>query len=121
MQQKDSPDAIAANFVTLAEEEGECKLRGDYKRGNLLVKKINRLVSSIQNEPEMASSVLQKVFSSTSRRARSLGAVSALRMNLLTDKAVQILEEASKANDILGFGSEMALKIWRGEISGETL
>ena len=63
MQQKDSPDAIAAKFVTLAEEEGECKLRGDYKRGNLLVKKINRLVSSIQNEPEMASSVLQKVFS----------------------------------------------------------
>ena len=50
MQQNDSPDAIAAKFVTLAEEEGECKLRGDYKRGNLLVKKINRLVSSIQNE-----------------------------------------------------------------------
>ena len=62
MQQKDSPDAIAAKFVTLAEEEGECKLRGDYKRGNLLVKKINRLVSSIQNEPEMASSVLQRSF-----------------------------------------------------------
>lgn len=121
MQQKDSPDAIAAKFVTFAEEEGECKLRGDYKRGNLLVKKMNKLVFSIQNEPEVASAVFRKAFSSTSRRARSLGAVSALRMNLLTDKAVQILEETSKAGDILGFGSEMALKIWRGEISGETL
>mgnify|MGYP004706820877 FL=1 len=121
MRQKYTPDIIAAKFIALAEEEGQCKLCGDYKKGNMLVKEINKIVCVMQNEPEIAPAALQKIFESTSRRARGLGAVSALRMNLLTDEAVQILEETSKSDDILGFGSEMALKIWRGEIPGETL
>ena len=121
MRQKDTPDEIATRFIALAEEEGQCKLCGDYKRGNLLVKKMNQLVRSMQNEPETAAAVFQKAFSSTSRHARGLAAVRALRMKLLTDEAVQVLEETSKADDILGFGSEMALKLWRGEIPGEIL
>ena len=55
------------------------------------------------------------------RRARSMGAVDVLQNNIaeFEEEAVQILEETSKAKDILGFSSKMALSIWRGEFPGD--
>lgn len=116
-----APRELAFKYIALATAEGTSKLSGDYKKGNMLAKKLYKIFLILQSNPTVATQVLGIVLKSDSLRARSLGAVDALRLNVLVNDAVSVLEEASKSSDIFGFGSEMALKIWRGEVSGRML
>ena len=118
---KMTPDELAEEFIRLGTEEGITKLNGDYRKGNKLSKQMNNLVDSIKDNSEVFMYVLKRAMESEDRRARSLGAARALQ-NLVTgleQEAEQVLEETSKAKDILGFSSKIALSIWRGEMSGD--
>ena len=118
---KMTPEGIAEEYIKLATEEGQCKLDGNYRRGNYLTKKIVKLVDSIKENPQLFKSVIKLTMAAENRRARSMGAVDVLQNNIaeFEEEAVQILEETSKAKDILGFSSKMALSIWRGEFPGD--
>ena len=118
---KMTPDELAEEFIRLGTEEGITKLNGNYRKGNKLSKQMNNLVDSIKDNSEVFMYVLKRAMESEDRRARSLGAARALQ-NLVTgleQEAEQVLEETSKAKDILGFSSGMALSIWRGEFPGD--
>ena len=112
---------LIEKYIEYATIEGETKLSGDYKKGNEMVKKLNKIVETIQGDEQLAKDVLSAVLSSNSVRARGLAAVDALRLNIFVNEAVKTLEEISLREDIWGFGSKMALRIWRGEVPGKTL
>ena len=118
---KMTPDEIADEIISLATEEGKTKLNGDYRRGNRLTKRINKLLDPIKEDPEVFKFGLKRIMKADERRARGMGAALALQNDIeeLVDEAEQILEETSKFRDILGFSSGMALSIWRGEMSGD--
>ncbi len=54
-------------------------------------------------------------------KARSMAASDALSLNILIEQVIDVLEDVAKRPDIIGFGAEQSLKIWRGEYPGETL
>ena len=118
---KMTPDEIADEIISLATEEGKTKLNGDYRRGNRLTKRINKLLDPIKEDPEVFKFVLKRIMKADERRARGMGAALALQNDIeeLVDEAEQILEETSKFRDRLGFSSGMALSIWRGEFPGD--
>ena len=118
---KMSVNEIARQYIDLATLEGETKLNGDYRRGNQLSKKLNRLVKSFENDAEIAQEVISIALKSTSARAQALAGADALRPGVCVEEAETVLTRISKRNDIIGFGSSMTLKIWRGEIPGKTL
>ena len=114
-------DKLISDYISFATIEGNSKLTGDYKTGNSMAKKLNKIYQLISADVNIATNILGAAMKSESARARSLSAVDALRMNILIKEAVAVLEEESRRDDILGFGSVMALKIWRGEIAGTSL
>lgn len=116
-----TPEELALKYIETATAEGLSKLSGDYNKGNILAKRLHEIFLVLQSDPVIAVRVLDIVLQSNSLRARSLGAVDALRLNILVTEAVSVLEEASESPDIFGLGSKMALKIWRGEVPGRTL
>lgn len=114
-------DSLANEYIKFAAMEGESKLSGNYRIGNFASKQLEGIINLAREDPVILCNIIKKILSSESRRAQSLGAVDALRLNIFVEEAIHILEEDSLQHDILGFGSEMALRIWRGEIPGKTL
>ena len=53
--------------------------------------------------------------------ASSIGAAKVLQNDIedMADEAVQVLEKVAKERNMIGFGSKIALSIWRGEMSGD--
>jgi hypothetical protein len=121
MQKDIDSAALISKFIEYATIEGETKLTGDYRTGNKMSKRLTKIYELIKTDMNIAQTVLGTVMRSESYRARSLAAVDALRLNILVEEAVALLEEGAKREDILGFGCETALKIWRGEVPGATL
>jgi len=101
----------------------EAIMNGDYKRNNREVKKLNRLKAHLKNDPELALHVYSELFKSDCVTTQSHAAVESLRIGIHIEKAISILEELSKREDIgiIRLGCETALKLWRGEIPGKTL
>ncbi|NTW27799.1 MAG: hypothetical protein HGA39_00310 [Coriobacteriia bacterium] len=120
MNTPDSHDLIK-KYVEYATIEGETKLSGDYKKGNRMVVKLNNIFDIIKGDRQLSIYVLSSVMESHSVRARGLAAVDALRLGICIPESVKALEEISLREDIWGFGSKMALRIWRGEFPGKTL
>jgi len=108
-----APQQIIKEYAEYAEIQGQCTLDGDYKQGNKMVKKLNAFFKEFQKDSELAKTVLQELLNSDCFQARSVAATDCLRLNLFQEKALSVLKEASKRKDILGFGPEMALKIWK--------
>jgi len=116
-----NPEKLISDFIKYAEIEGKTKIAGDYKLGNAMAKKINKIFEDLKNDGELAREVIGAILKSDSIRARSLAAVNALRLNIYIEESIEALEDISKDSSIIGFGAEMALKIWRGEFPGKTL
>jgi len=121
MKSKIDSSILIKKYIEYATIEGETKLNGDYKKGNEMVKKLNKIFKIINENEDLAKEVISAVLYSNSIRAQGLAAVDALRLNIYVNDAINILEKISLREDIWGFGSEMALKIWRGEIPGKSL
>jgi uncharacterized protein YjiS (DUF1127 family) len=98
-------------------------MSGDYRKNNREVKKLNRLTAPLKDDLELARQVYSELFKADCVRSRCHASVECLRIGVLENDAVTILEELSKRDDIgiTRLGSEMALKLWRGEIPGKTL
>jgi hypothetical protein len=95
---------------------------GDYKTNNYTVKKLNKLIETyIKTDLETARRLFLIAMESENSSVRSMAAVDSLRMNINLDKSIIVLEEVSKQKDIIGFGAEMALKIYHGKVPGKTL
>lgn len=118
---KMTPDELAEEFIRLGTENGITMLNGDYRRGNRIVKQMNKLTDSIKDDSELFKFVLKCAMRSDDRQARGIGAAKVLQNDIeeLIDEAVEVLEKDGETRDILGFGSRMALSIWRGEFPGD--
>jgi hypothetical protein len=116
-----TPDILAKEYVEYATIEGETKLSGDYKLGNKMSNKLQKIFLMLRENQQLSEEVIKIIMCSNSARARSMASVDALRLNIFIDDAIKILEKESQRQDILGFSAEMALKIYRGEIPGKTL
>ena len=118
---KMTPNELAEEFIKLGTENGITMLNGDYRRGNRIVKQMNKLTDSIKDDSELFKFVLKCAMRSDDRQARGIGAAKALQNDIeeLIDEAVEVLEKDEETRDILGFGSRMALSIWRGEFPGD--
>jgi hypothetical protein len=119
---KKTAEEIVNEYISFATIEGETKLTGDYQKGNKMSKKLSKIFDKLKQDNALAENVINSLLKSNSERAKSLAAVDALRLGIFISEAIAILEEVSSSRqDILGFGCEMALKIYRGEIPGKTL
>ncbi len=97
---------------------------GDYKTNNREVKKLRKLKTDLfENNLDLARKVYGNLLLSDCVTAKSIAAVECLRLNILIQEAIDVLECVAKRNDvgISRHSSEMALRIWRGEVPGKTL
>lgn len=116
-----TPEKAAAKFIAFAEEEGKCKLSGNTARCEQLKRQMDALLLEMREDRLLTVTALKRIMLSSSRRARSLGAIEALRRHVLVDMALHTLEETARANDVLGLASQRALKVWSGELHWQTL
>lgn len=118
-----SAQELIKDYIEYATIEGETKLNGDYRKGNRMVKKLNKIFEALKENRSLAQYVLGDIMECASIRARSIAAADAFRLNVCVDKAVEVQEEISKRTDIgiWAFSAEMCLKTWRGEIPNRTL
>ncbi len=114
MKKEKKATEIIDLYIEYADIEGKSKLEGDYKTGNKMVKKINKLSEPFNSNLNLAQEVLNALMDSSSIRARTLAACKALRLGIIISKSLETLEQISKRNDIgiLSFSAGMALKIW---------
>lgn len=118
---KMTPDEIADEFIRLGAENGVTMLDGNYRKGNRIAKQLNKLTDSIMDDPVVFKYVLKRAMESEDGMASSIGAAKVLQNDIedMADEAVQVLEKVAKERNMIGFGSKIALSIWRGEMSGD--
>ncbi len=104
---------IIEKYTEYATIQGQSMLDGNYKMNNKMVKKINVYYKEFQNNTELGKVVLKELLNSDSFQTRINAAADCLRLKLYQDEALRVLRNASKRKDILGFGPEMALEIWK--------
>ena len=115
-----SPQEIIDQYIECGAILTETTLNGDYKRGNKVTKKMEKLFNIFAQDKDLATFILTQVMDSNVDKARSIAAVEALQLNIAIEKAVNVLEEVSKRSDIIGLGPKYALMRLRGEIPNKT-
>lgn len=108
-----TPQQIIDEYTKYSNTQGQCLLDGNYKINNKMAKKLNVLFKEFQRDPELAKTALKELLVSDCIRTRTNAAADCLRLNIFQDEALRVLRRASKRKDILGFGPEMALEIWK--------
>jgi len=116
-----SPQKIIEEYIEAGIVLTETTLDGNYKRGNAVAKRLQKAFILLEQDKELAEQVLMQVMNSKIDKARSMAAADSLRMRILVEYATCVLEEIAMRDDIIGFGSQMTLRIWRGEVPGKTL
>jgi len=110
-------EQIIKNYADYSMMQGEYMLESDYKQNNKTVKKLNDLYLLLKNDVDLANTVYKELISEATIKltpnAAANAACDCLRLNIYIDEALKVLSVMSKRNNILGFGSEMALKTWR--------
>ncbi len=114
-------DEIIDKYIKYAEEEGASKINGDYKLGNQMSKKLERLFDRFRDNKEDAECIIEGILNSDCRRARILIAVDALRIGILEEKAVSELKKNIKRGDVFSIGAEIALENWRRQGGGSAV
>ena len=79
---KMTPNELAEEFIKLGTENGITMLNGDYRRGNRIVKQMNKLTDSIKDDSELFKFVLKCAMRSDDRQARGIGAAKALQNDI---------------------------------------
>ncbi|NLB81904.1 MAG: hypothetical protein GX800_09940 [Clostridiaceae bacterium] len=98
-------------------------VEGDYRTNNREGKKINKLFTLLAHDIELAQEVYGILLDYDNITTRTEAAAACLKLSIHKNKAVQVLEELSKRNDIgiRRLNAEMTLRVWRGEFPGKTL
>lgn len=117
-----SPQSIINQYIEAGLIMSEALPNGDYKNNNRVAKRIKKIKDDyLENNLDLAKYVFAEVMKSKNDMARSMAAADALRLGILIEQAIDVLEDVAKRSDIIGFGAETSLKIWRGEFPGKTL
>jgi len=117
---KMTPQEMVEQYIETGRVLTETTMNGDFKRGNAMVKRNSKVYDELSQDRELAIRVLSEVMSSDVDQARSLAACAALQFRIMIEESLAVLKEIEKRDDMVGFGAEMALKRWRGEIPGKT-
>ncbi|KJS22039.1 MAG: hypothetical protein VR72_08135 [Clostridiaceae bacterium BRH_c20a] len=122
MKKNISPQSLIEQYINAGIIMTEALPNGDYKTNNREAKKLKKIKTDfLENNLDLAKQVFAEVMKSENDKARSIAAADALRLNILIEQAIDVLEDVAKRADIIGFGAETSLKIWRGEYPGKTL
>lgn len=122
MKKNMSTESIIEQYIEAGIIMTEALPNGDYKKNNREAKKIKKIKTDyLENNLDLAKHVFSEVMKSENDKARSIAAADALRLNILIEQAIDVLEDVAKRSDIIGFGAETSLKIWRGGFPGKTL
>ena len=102
-------------FIELSELHGKYLLSGEFRKNNVVAKKLAKVAAAISDNKEDAEYAFPIIMKSDSYMAKIVGAVYALRTKLpsLEAEAVQVLEAEKDRHDILGFGTRMALENYK--------
>ena len=122
MKKDMSPKSLIEQYIKAGIIMAEALPNGDFKTNNREAKKLKKIKSDfLEGNLDLAKYVFAEVMKSENDMARSIAATDALRLKILTEQAIDVLEDVAKRSDIIGFGAETSLKIWRGEYPGKTL
>ena len=75
MKRQKSASEIIKLYIEYATAEGVSKLEGDYKTGNTMVKKLNKLAEQFIDDPILANEVLSTILNTDAVRAKSLAEI----------------------------------------------
>lgn len=106
-------EQIIQEFTECSTIQGQCMLEGNYKLGNKMVHRLNKLYSLFSSNLNNAQIAYQALLKSESFQTRTIAATDCLRLNILTEEALCVLKQSAKRKDILGLGPETALRTWR--------
>jgi hypothetical protein len=121
MKKQLTTSEMVEQYIYTGVVQTETLQNGNYKRGNKVAKENNKIFELLKQNSDLAIQVLQQVMDSENDNARSIAAADALRLHILIEKSIAVLEKIADRDDIIGFGADMTLKIWRGEVPGKTL
>ena len=115
MKKEISLDELIGKFIEFSELTGKYLLSGEFRKNNVVAKKLAKVAAAISNNKENAEYAFPIIMKSDLYMARTTGAVYALRTKLpsLESEAVQVLEAEKDRHDILGFGTRMALENYK--------
>jgi hypothetical protein len=122
MKKNQLPQSLVEQYIEAGTIMAEALPNGDYKTNNREAKKLKKIKNDfLESNLDLAKYVFAEVMKSENDMARSIAAADALRLKILIEQAINVLEDVAKRSDIIGFGAETSLKIWRGEFPGKTL
>ena len=115
MKKEVNLDELIEKYIELSTLHGEYLLNSNVRKNNITCKKLVKVAAILRNNKEFAEYAFQIIMKSESDRARTGGAVDALRTKLpsLEAEALKVLEEGKDRNDILGFSTLMALENYK--------
>ena len=113
-----TPREMIEQYIETGRVITETTMSGDYRKGNVIAKKNAKVFEQLSKNRSLAIHVLSAVMNSDVDQARSLAASAAIQLEILIEESIAVLKEIEKRDDMVGFGAEMALKRWRGEIPG---
>jgi len=114
---KDSftPHTIVEIYIKVGLKRSETILSGDYKRGNKAHRKIIKTFKFLEENLDVARSVLPLLFRNENTDTRTLAAAHCLALNVFVKEAEEVLETVASdaAGGIFAFNARMTLKAWR--------
>ena len=115
MKKEVNLDELIEKYIELSTLHGEYLLNSNVRKNNITCKKLVKVAAILRNNKEFAEYAFPIIMKSESYRARTGGAVDALRTKLpsLEAEALKVLEEGQDRNDILGFSTLMALENYK--------
>jgi hypothetical protein len=110
-----SKQKLIDRFIVEATAYGEHYLETghlEYKKGNKLMKKLHNTFLMFSHDLELASEILNVLMDNENDLVRSLAAKNMVYLGLPKEKAMEILHEIAKRDDIWGFDARNALWIY---------
>lgn len=86
---------IICQYLDTGDVLTETALNGDYKRGNKIAKENKKVFIILGQNKTLALQILQQVMNSNNDKARSIAATDAIRLDIMVEQAVCVLEEVA--------------------------
>ncbi len=107
-------DKVLQDYIGAAIAHGEATKEGDYKTANKQYGNLVKIYKKLEKDHLFADSIFEMLFRHENASVRIWAAAHALKLNIRTDEAENVLKKASEDHNIgiLRLDSEMTLKEW---------
>lgn len=115
-------EEIINKYIELAEYNTDYSSKKSVRKHNNNLKKLDVLFDIIKKNPELIECVYGQLLENENAKVLLYASVDCLKLKVYEKKAIKLLQEISKREDIgiTAFEAETCLKIYNGEYPGRS-